>query len=412
MRFFLATFFSSILISSASAMIVFDVLPAGRHAVGLKHVSTGNISSSYGSDGERDEYIIREEFTADILKDVNEASEIYFEELKNTSPEAYEQFTFGEYQGTGRGRVEVLGFGIGRGITDRLTVYGAIGHYRGKVEFSVERTKEGNIPQVVETLGKAASSDEMADLLHQITSQFPDVNKELLQSIVVNLYEYEPLGDWSGKGFGDLELGMLYKLGDWRQYSLITGLGVNLPTGRVDNPDILQDIGFGDGQTDIWGEVHLTTKPFLYDRIQLGSMFRYVHQRPKARTLRVPESSEFPLTDQKAEFKEKLGDVKEMAIEARGHWNDWLMSYVRFSHHEKSKNKYYSDFPVANEIHALNSNTEVQVLTIGKKLSTIGPFFRNKFPLPLDFEVSAQSMLSGKNIPNYQRFDIEFKFFF
>jgi hypothetical protein len=40
----------------------------------------------------------------------------------------------------------------------------------------------------------------------------PNVDVQLLQSLFVNFYKYQPLGKWQATGFGDTELGMMAQI--------------------------------------------------------------------------------------------------------------------------------------------------------------------------------------------------------
>src|SRR5690606_15933649 len=86
--------------------------------------------------------------------------------------------------------------------------------------------------------------------LANITGAIPGATGSLMQSVVVNTFKYDEVGSWQGSGYGDLEMGAMYRLVDKGTWGMAVTSGFVAPTGRQDDPDILQDIGFGDGQWD------------------------------------------------------------------------------------------------------------------------------------------------------------------
>jgi hypothetical protein len=74
-------------------------------------------------------------------------------------------------------------------------------------------------------------------------------------------------------------------------------MGVVVPTGRTDNPDILQDIAFGDGQWDAFFEFGggMTANSYL----SFDQWNRFTYQFPMTEEVRLTESSSFPVTSLK-----------------------------------------------------------------------------------------------------------------
>src|SRR5690606_20080442 len=92
--------------------------------------------------------------------------------------------------------------------------------------------------------------------------------------------------------------------------------------GRVDDPDILQDIGFGDGQTDLFAEFGGGYR--LYDNIFLNSYLRYTYQFASEKELRVPYSEDASVSDEKGTFTEKLGNKWDYTLSSDYTINDWF----------------------------------------------------------------------------------------
>ena len=74
-----------------------------------------------------------------------------------------------------------------------------------------------------------------------------------------------------------------------------------IPTGREDNPDIIQDISFGRGYWRPYAEV---AGGFVYGKyLGLDSWLRVTKGLPYTTTLRVPEEEDFRISDKKGDFE-------------------------------------------------------------------------------------------------------------
>jgi hypothetical protein len=389
----------------------YATLPKGVRVGGYRHVFTGEINSSYGANAAESSYALKEGLTAKTLESVNKATEEYFSQLKAISPEAYEDFTFGEYAAQGSGEVSVNGFGLGWGITDRLTAYFSVPIYKASVNLDIQRTKGNNHSETLSQINQNNALTADQKLIRDITAQLPDAKEELLQSIVVNYYNYKPIGNWQGEGLGDAEIGVMYRLTDWRTSGIAVAGGVVLPTGRTDHPDILQDIAFGDGQTDIFAEVFMG-KSFLYRTLDLDLGIRYTHQFAKTKELRIPDSYEFPLSTDKAEIKEKLGDKISIVVGPSYKFTNWFSMSTAYAYDVKFKSTYESPYTVANEILAINTDSESHYVKLAANFSTVSLFRMERFPMPLIVSLRGQEKIAGRNTPKHSQYEVDFKFFF
>lgn len=104
----------------------YDTLPKNVNTVVFKQVMVSKIESQYDAKGQQETLDLKEEFTSSRLEDVSSVIKSYFEQLKAISPEAYSNFSLGEFSADVEANVNAQGFGYGFGITDRLTVYGSV----------------------------------------------------------------------------------------------------------------------------------------------------------------------------------------------------------------------------------------------------------------------------------------------
>lgn len=389
----------------------YSTLPKGVRAFEFRHIFTSDIGSLYNNKGVKEDIYFKENLNAEILSSVNTATKVYFEELKALSPEAHDEFSFGEYQAEGSANVDVQVVGGGVGITDRLTAYFGFPIFDAEVNLDIRRTKGNNHARVANILERDAGDSDTGRILSQLTGQLPDATGELLQGVMVNMYGYKPVGSWNAQGMGDTELGLMYRLAEWDYSGLMVVGGLNLPTGREDDPDIIQDIAFGDGQTDIFGEFG---GGFVVPKYYFGldSFFRYTYQLPTKKNLRIPDTPGIPIGRTKGDFVEKLGNKFDFNIQGSFFPNDWLTVFGGYIYSHQGQSKYQSNNQYANEALALDTMIETHTLLGGMEFSTVNLFKRGKFWAPLSIAPSIQRIVKGVNSPSYTRYNLKFRLFF
>jgi hypothetical protein len=402
---------AALLISSTYSLWaqVHKTLPKGVRLVAYRNVTTNTIKATYNQS--QSETPMSYDINADSksLEQVSDEIKAYFDWIRTQNPNAYNQFTLGEFNLQARAKLNVQGMGMGYGITDRLTVYGILPYYKAEVQMRYKQLKATNNQQIADDLYDTAGGD-VDTAIANLTGSNVDVNGNLLQSIVVNTFQYDQIGTWNGQGYGDMEFGAMYNLINRTLWGLSATGGVVAPTGRVDDPDILQDIGFGDGQWDAFSEVavgYLAT-----NRLTLGSTLRYTYQMPGERRLRIPNSRDFMLSDQTGDFTVKYGNRWDATLSANYAFNDWFSLTPAYDFGYQGSSKYESNFGEANDYLAYNSDRMSHTGRLTASISSIQPFLKKQFLLPASVNVIVQQTLGGRNVPKVGRFEVEFRLLF
>jgi hypothetical protein len=226
----------------------------------------------------------------------------------------------------------------------------------------------------------------------------------------VNFYGYKPLGKWQATNFGDLETGLMYQISKTNNSGALVSMGFLAPTGKVDDADTLQDISFGDGQWDIFLEAG---GGYTFSPIWSTDFWtRLTYQAPYKTTIRLPDSATFPVTTRKGVTEIKLGNKTQANLQENFKFNDQWMSSLTYIFEYKEEDKYKSAFLDANKILAMDTEKFSQSAKINLNYSTVKLYQQKKFAAPMNFNLSAQSIFSGKNTPNYERFDFELGLYF
>ena len=215
----------------------FQTLPKNVRLVAVKEVFAMGIDSYYGPDMKSGPYQIKAQIDSKVLENVEGLGEFYFEKLKQYVPEAYNKFNAGSWEVKATSDAKVFGMGAAYGITERLTAYASVPYYNVKINLEATRTSDNNYAEVNRIIQQNQQNLHGAGIVIN-TDSLPDTNSELLQSVLVNYYGYAPAGTWEGKGYGDIELALKYRLTDWQDSGLALTSGAIVPTGRVESEDI------------------------------------------------------------------------------------------------------------------------------------------------------------------------------
>ena len=394
------------LMSSVTASAqAWKTLPKGVRILGYRNVMTSKVTSNFNNF--RSQTNLGASFRLDAAT-INEITGSVLVPGQNINADAYNQFLVGEYKVDAAAQFNVHGMGFGYGITDRVMFYVEGAYYNAVVKSNIKRTRNNTYGQTSGTVtGNGGLTD---DTLANNLPNLPDVTAGVIQSAITNEYGYKPIGDWYGKGYGDMETGVMIRAIDKGVWGLLLYPGVTLPTGRVDDPDMLQDMGFGDGQYDVFGE--LATGYVFNDRLSLGTTFRYTYQAPTSKTLRVPESRDFPLSYEKGDFNVKYGDRLNWMVNTTYAATDWLSFTPIYRFMYQMQSAYSSSFGEANSILSDNSDKYEHQIQLTTTISSIKPFLKKEFLLPAQINLNVLQTVAGKNVPNVGRFEVEFRMLF
>jgi hypothetical protein len=385
-NFFLISFYISL-----SQAAYFDTLPKGVRNITYRLVQTGEISGSYNSSGNFKGYNLNANINAEVIRGLNGAVDAYLNTLTDNQ---LANFSFGTFEGNASSKLTAQGFGGGYGVSDKFTVYGFIPFYSAQVDLNIKRTAKGR-----DTSGTLISIDNL-----------PDVDARLIQSLIVNYYGYKPLGQWKATDFGDAEIGFLYQVKKWREAGLLCSMGLVAPTGRKDNPDILQDIAFGDGQWDLFLEFGGGAN--IYKNWSLDAWSRMTYQAAYNANIRLPDSQIFPVTTRAGEAKIKLGNKAQGNLQFSYRFSDQCHTSSVYTLEYKERDSYQSAFSNANNILAIDTEKISHTVKLNLNYSTISLYKRKKFLAPLNFNLAISSVVKGKNVPQYERADFEMSLFF
>lgn len=406
-----STFILLFLILKNTPATVYDTLPQGVNTLVFKNVQTSKINSKFNDSKSEEALELNETFSPSSLSDINDVIKSYFDELKKISPEAFNAFSLGEFEANGEAEVSAQGLGLGHGITNHLTIYASVPIYHLKSEVSFHQKGPSNLNQIKNTLLNSNPTSAIGTFVKQLTLQLPETNEELLQSVLVNYYNYKPLGTWEKTALGDAELGAIYRLTDFRDMGSAFTVGATLPTGTPDDSDSLQDISTGDGQFDAFVESSNGIS-FLNNSVQLGVVLRYTYQFESMKKVRLYEDPEIPLSKDSATVKTKLGNKFDSTIALSYLPTNYLNFGLSYLESKIQKTNYNLENQKVKNALEFGTESSAKWAKASVGFTTIELYKKKKMELPFEVILSTQKLLNAKNSASYERYDLDFKFYF
>lgn len=317
-----------------------------------------------------------------------------------------ESESVGEFTADLNGHIRVFAPVVALGLTDRLTLGLILPIYSAQtsVEMGFKPNERGQA--FISELAKPENNllqnaREAADRLNNAVGR---LNDKLIEN------GYRPIENWSGTGLGDATVMTKYGIGDFEILKAAFTGGLVIPTGRRDDPDVLNDIAFGDGQWDVFGQ-------FTFDQ-QLPMSFvvtehiRYTNQLPGKKTVRVvtdDEAIEVPKRD--VDFK--LGDKVDYGVGIQYQPDMGLLLGTGLNSSRKFGDRYRLNNETSR-VGSLEKNTDQSAryweLLLG--FTSIPAFQRGELFAPFEIKLGYLRQLQSRNLPVTDFYQIDASVYF
>ncbi len=409
---FIALLFS---VSAVYATESTTIPPKGVRAFVYQYVRA-NVPSSFGETGVEKDFRVNETFGESVIRAISPDTSSAYDQLKAVSPDAAAAINLGNVNVNPDINVDAHVIGLAWGLTDWLMIAGGVPIMKAKVNVEGGYTDLGAVRASIDRLRATtdpavqAKAFAMADALEQ--SIQPLLRGEILQGVVVNEFEYKPVGDWEGSGIGDTTLFAEARAINWDFYKSAVKLGVDLPTGRADDPDNLVDVPFGQGYTDTFIESlnDFVVHPEYFIFSVSG---RYQENWSANRTFRLAPSIDFPLTSEKETIHYNPGNVWSTTLEASTRFFRALELDVQYTTKHKAKDSIRGtrtdyDYGILEHKTATLTNTAKATLSY----STVDAFLRGKFPVPFKVGTTLSRVVSGINTERVNMVSLDFQMYF
>ena len=415
MNKFLIGLFS--LMGSASQAHAQSVLPEGVGLFRFGYRSFAPQSEKYGESGHRESLgsSFDKEFSGQRLLQGDGGSDLsrLAQELQrfdgqNRSDESLlNQLDLGTLTGDVEAKVQAQIFGLAYGATPKLTVYGGVPLIKASVQTQLRFSGKNNASKIKQQLGGAAFQ-ELKDGLDQAAKlSVIDIEQSIEKK------GYAPIGKWERESFGDVQVGGIYSLVNRRVgsglFSLASDSSLSLPTGYVDDPDILTDVSFGLG-------TYAVTQKFIptmqWEIFSMGGEAALGLPFPGEKQVRLPEAEEgLTEADRKTTARFQPGQSYSLAADLGMRWS-WMKSNVRWGLKGKSSDQYSGNLAGNYGKLANNSDSQQTYSELGLGADTTSLYRAKRFPIPFIVNGLMHMPLAGKNATDEKYFELSVTAFF
>lgn len=313
--------------------------------------------------------------------------------------------TVGDFRASLNAQINVWAPVFAWGITDRITVAGALPYYSTSTDINVGfQTNQGG-DALLRAFEEPAVNYYYAAV--EASDKFGNAVGRLNDRLVKN--QYQPLDGWNQSGWGDFTLAAKGLVYDGSVLKTSTTLGFVAPTGRKDNPNILTDLPYGDGQWDLFGQ--LTLDQVLSKHFFINQFAKYTYQLADRKAVRwktFDETVEAPRYNTDFKLGDKIDAGVSIQFEQDSGFNGGLGAlYFR---------KFGDNYSVDN----IASKNELQRATDQDAVywqaragySTVEAYRRKEFALPMSATIEYRKQYESRNLAVTDFTQIDLNLFF
>ena len=370
-----------------------EVLPKGVWNVRVDYRHSFNVDERYDPDGD----------TEDVATDYNTSlnSNIFpalglVEDFFGMPPGSG---TVGDSEVSFEYQFDIAETYISYGLTDKLSVGLYIPYWW--IENSVDR----RLNTTNATIGKNVALNTLTPFA--VPGTVPLTTQDVLDLLEKGLdingdgtvevpgYGYTRFETFDDHGLGDMELGLRYqylKTGKWRL--AFTG-GVRLPTGEIDDPDMLQDYAVGSG---VYALLFRLNNDYTgIKNLVLNATFQYDWVIPDKQKLRIPLDVDRPITRDKETVDRDLGDIFRLEGSALYTFAKGFSACLTYWYEFKLKDDIDGDRGFNYKSLEDETDQKEHIIIARLSYSTLPLYLEKKFPVPLDASIFYRDRFAGDN---------------
>ena len=414
MNFFLATVLLLSFTVEAWALENAKVLPQGVRRVNIKSLSV-DLARKYNNEG--DLISLAQPLAADITFDNVLKGK---QGLDNTKLRAFlhennlsHDQVLGSLSADLKGSMRVIAPIVAYGLTESITLAVAAPFYMARTEVALGyRANDENAQNFLNLLSSPQYNQVAA--AREAHGKFSDGVAALNDKLEDN--NYQRLGTWEDKAFGDVTLAVKTSIfGDATSKLRLANLaGIVVPTGRIDDPDVLTDVAFGDGSWDIFAGLMCDQQ--LTSNLYLNQFAKFTYQLETDRLMRMKTADE-AIEVEKAQLTYKPGNKIDLGASVQWESDSGLELGLGYEFNRKQRDNYQASAAVEQELEK-DTLTQANNLEVKLGFSTIPAFKRKQIPVPLNISFQYKRVIDGgllaknKNVPATQLFVLDMNLYF
>ncbi len=384
-------------------------LPSGRFNLNVRSIATG-ITSKSNANGEGEGLaapLERDLTFNDVLRNQVAVSSTRAAKVEGfmLANEFERSDSLGRFSASAKASVRATAPVLAYGISDKVTVAVGAPFMSARSAISVGFTRSETASQFLAMLSDPANNQHEAalELDEKLGAAVTELNRELLN------YGVEPLRDWQGSGWGDTTIATKWRAWESGPVALATTFGSVLPTGRTDQARIMNDVPFGEGQTDLFTQA--TWEENIMTGFSISQTIKYTHQLPSQREVfrgLNPEDLDAGTID--ASFK--LGDRIDASLGMAWAHESGVTASVGCQANRKWSDRYQD--ADGNRLSALEAHTDQTVFLgeLAAGFSTVEGYLRGAYLAPAEVNFAVARQITSRNAMESDLYEMSASLFF
>jgi len=230
-----------------------------------------------------------------------------------------------------------------------------------------------------------------------------------VQNLVMDEYGFSEIDDWSRDGIGDTELGAKYRFYRQQDSALALTGGLRIPTGYEDDADKLNDVAWSYGNyalllrlhydyllSNLWSKSasSLQTLPAGGDLVA-NLTFRYDYMLPDSKTMRIGDTPDQVLTNNRERVDRELGDLYNLEAALKYYASDALAFGLVYTYGGKFKDDIDGDEGYNYSSLEKDTDSSQQIIKLEASYSTLPAYQAQRSRLPMEFSLAYRERFKG-----------------
>ena len=230
-----------------------------------------------------------------------------------------------------------------------------------------------------------------------------------VQNLVMDEYGFSEIDDWSRDGIGDTELGAKYRFYQQQDSAFALTGGLRIPTGYEDDADKLNDVAWSYGNyalllrlhydyllSNLWSKSasSLQTLPAGGDLVA-NLTFRYDYMLPDSKTMRIGDTPDQVLTNNRERVDRELGDLYNLEAALKYYASDALAFGLVYTYGGKFKDDIDGDEGYNYSSLEKDTDSSQQIIKLEASYSTLPAYQAQRSRLPMEFSLAYRERFKG-----------------
>ena len=296
--------------------------------------------------------------------------------------------------------IDVLDLGYSYGLTNKLSIGIHIPYYwiTNNVDTELDTTNA--------TVGLAAGGVCCNTIPPGTAMTVDDV-----QGLVKSQFGFSRIDDWQRDGIGDIELGAKYRFFLEKSSAFALTGGLRIPSGYEDDADKLDDVAWSFGNyalllrlhydyllSQLWNPSPSSLQqpaPAAGD-VVLNLTFRYDYMLPDDKIMRIGDTAEQTLTNNRERVDRKLGDIVNLEVSLKYHFDSAFSTMATYTYGFKQKDDIDGDMGFNYSSLEADTDSREHIFILELNYSTLAAYRDNKSRAPMEFSIAYRDRFKAR----------------